>query len=415
MENNKSNILKIIFSLLLVIGLIGGVILVSQNQNTQRGAYFSGAKLLILPETIATSPDTDVPVQLWVDTANNAKVSAVDTEICYGNGLKLDAADTDSLLTLITLNTEAFKVVEFVKNNADTKCLRLVAVSSGINTTDLKSGLVKVANIRFKSLSSGSGEIKITKSKSIISGYNPTPGATDTSMSISSVVNAPYTIGTGGTNPTVTPSVGQTNPVPTPDGVNYLLNYKMSFGGVVAANAKCLVEWPFKITVLSNGSTKTYTGVMPQNNTTVNNKLVFSGTLTLAGFNHSSNIAVFASGPKHLQVKYGKDLQTSSYNQAGGSLTLTKTNSPVYDFSGYPLVAGDVVSNTSQDVQDGIINGVDYAYVKSKANIHETVPEDKMGEVEGYLRGDLNGDCQVNSGDVTVMKSSLQERQGQLY
>jgi hypothetical protein len=208
-----------------------------------------------------------------------------------------------------------------------------------------------------------------------------------------------------------------TTPTPTsiPDGTSYKLNYKMSFGGVLAIYAKCLVEWPFKITVMSNGVTKTFTDVLPQNQSILNNKLIFSGTLALDGFNYSSNVAVFASGPKHLQVKYGQDLQTSSYNQAGGILTLTKTDSPVYDFSGYPIVPGDVVSNTSQDKQDGVINGVDYAYVKSKANIHEEVPDNKKGEVEGYLRGDLNGDCQVNSGDVTVMKSSLQERQGQLY
>jgi hypothetical protein len=216
----------------------------------------------------------------------------------------------------------------------------------------------------------------------------------------------------GGNEITPTPTgVGNSGvtPTPTPDGINYLLNYKMSFGNISAANAKCLVDWPFKISVLSNGSSKTFTGILPQFKTVVDNKLIFNGTLTLSGFNQNNNVAVFVSGPQHLQMKYGKDLQTSAYNQAGGSLTLTKTNSPVYDFSGYPLAPGDVVSNTSQDEQDGIINAVDYAYVKSRSITHLTVDE---GE---FLKGDLNGDCQVNSGDIIVIKSSLQERQGQLY
>ena len=90
MENKKPKILIIAFNVLLVAALIGGVILVGQNQNTRRGAYFSGAKLSILPETITANTGDDVPVQLWVNTENNAKVSAVDTEICYGNGLKLE-------------------------------------------------------------------------------------------------------------------------------------------------------------------------------------------------------------------------------------------------------------------------------------------------------------------------------------
>ena len=110
-----------------------------------------------------------------------------------------------------------------------------------------------------------------------------------------------------------------------------------------------------------------------------------------------------------LKMKYGKNNQTAVYGKAGGELALTKSIDLVYDFSGYPLLGGDVVANDSQDGQDGVINGVDFAYIKSRSLIHETVNEG------GYLQGDLDGNCQVNSNDVNILKMSLREKQGELY
>ncbi|PIV07778.1 hypothetical protein COS53_00665, partial [Candidatus Shapirobacteria bacterium CG03_land_8_20_14_0_80_35_14] len=89
-------------------------------------------------------------------------------------------------------------------------------------------------------------------------------------------------------------------------------------------------------------------------------------------------------------------------------LTADVSTSPVYDFSNYPIIPGDVVGVNS-DFSDGWINGVDFAYVKTKSLVHETVAEG------GYLKGDLDGNCQVNSNDVNLLKISLQDKQGQLY
>lgn len=194
-----------------------------------------------------------------------------------------------------------------------------------------------------------------------------------------------------------------------PDGTDFVLNYKVSLANVNPNNAKCMVNPPMKIRVMANGKDKTYEGVIPQSSEAVGNKLVFSGSLNLVGFSEKNGVAAFISGPKHLQMKYGINNQTSTYDKAGGELILTNGLTPVYDFSGYSILVGDVVSNDSQTSQDGNINGVDFAYVKSKALIHETVAEG------GSLRGDLDGNCQVNSNDVNVMKISLQDKQGQLY
>lgn len=189
-----------------------------------------------------------------------------------------------------------------------------------------------------------------------------------------------------------------------------VLNYKIAFGGVIPTSSQCVISWPLKISVLGSGESKAYTGVLPESVATVNNKLIFSGSLTLTGFTKTSGIAAFISGPKSLQIKYGINNQTEAYNKAGGELVLTtsRTTSPINDFSGYPLLPGDVI-DTNLDTQDGWINGIDFAYVKSRSLVHETVSPG------GYLKGDLDGNCQVNSNDVNLLKISLQEKQGQLY
>jgi len=180
--------------------------------------------------------------------------------------------------------------------------------------------------------------------------------------------------------------------------IDLILNYKVVFGGVIAANSQCAINWPLKIMVSGNGQSKTYENIVPTNKKVVGNKLVFSGNLALTGFTQTSGVAAFISGSKHLSSKYGKNNQTDLYDIAGGELTLTKTNSPVYDFSDYPLLAGDINN-------DAMINGVDFASVKAKSLIHESTD----------LRGDLDGNCQVNSNDVNILKMSLQSKQGQTY
>jgi len=191
---------------------------------------------------------------------------------------------------------------------------------------------------------------------------------------------------------------------------NPVLNYKISFGGVVPTSAQCAVKWPLQFIVLAAGESKVYSNVIPTSSATVGTKLVFSGSLTLTGFTKLSGVAVFIKGPKHLQVKYGINNQAAMYNKAGGEITLANvvSTSPIYDFSLYPLIPGDVIG-TNSEVQDGVINGVDYAYIKSKSILHETVVDGSL------LKSDLDGNCQANSNDINLLKISLQDKQGQLY
>ncbi|MBP6891872.1 hypothetical protein KBB92_02995, partial [Candidatus Shapirobacteria bacterium] len=188
-----------------------------------------------------------------------------------------------------------------------------------------------------------------------------------------------------------------------------VLNYKVSFGYVYPGASDCAVNWPVQVIVLSGGTTHVYTDVIMQSKKDGDGRVTYEGSLELVDFPYKDGVAVFFKGPKHLQMKYAIQDQSTSYEKAGGELTLTTdpATSPKYDFSKYWMLPGDLVG-TDSDVPDGWINGRDFSYMKNHAD-HTTV---EAGE---YLFTDLNGDCQANSNDVNVLKKSLEFKQGQLY
>jgi len=392
MNNTKANPLSIVFMLLLIVALVAGMYLVGQKQETRRGAYFAGAKALILPAESTVKVGDDVPVQLWVETEADAKVSAVDAKICYGNGVGLDATDVSSL---ITLNTDAFKVIEYAKDQD--KCLRLVAVSSGIAPENLKTGLVKVASIRFSALKAGDDNFKMDVANVKVTGYNPTVGATDTSMKVSTSTGARYVVSGG----VVT-------------GNEPILKFNFSMFGV-PTDAKCALaeDMPLSVTVrASNGVSKVYKDVPVQKVTSTSSDkyAVYSVYLPLIGFTEKNNLAVFVKSPKSLQVKYGVDKQTAYYDKAGGELgglTSNEETTPRFEFTGYPLLAGDVTG--AEDKQDGVVDGLDFSFVKT-----QSIKRTEVGEGE-YMLADLNGNCKMESQDLSNLMLSLSVKQGQLY
>lgn len=461
----------------------GGLLLVKQNQNTQRGAYFAGTKLLMQPQALTGSVGGEVVTQLWAETekigdvvkptptprndgncgakpaekcgvwanegwwmlqvrpecingkwdfndqvctkagrkdvcggqnyccpgaigtkwttnmsscptspplGGDAKLSSIDTVVCYGSNLELTNPGIQ-----VSLNEEVLKdVIDASLINVDGRtCLRLIAISgASMKPEDLKGGMISLATIRFKAVSPGSGKVEILADQTKVGGYNPTVGATDAALKVGTVTEATYTIG------------GEVGDVP-------ILNYKVSFGDVKVADAKCAVNWPLQIIVLGAGETKVYSDVTTQAVSSSGSLITYKGSLPLVGFDHLINVAAFIKGPKHLQMKYAVQNQSASYDKAGGELTLTKSaeSSVLYDFSKYPMLPGDVVGATIEVVPNGVIDGVDFAYVKSRSLTHETVAEG------GNLKGDLDGNCQVNTNDVTVLKKSLETKQGELY
>lgn len=202
----------------------------------------------------------------------------------------------------------------------------------------------------------------------------------------------------------VTNSVAPENtPVPTmqPNGTDSYLNIRFKYSGMVN-EPKCGGDLKTSLIVLGGGESAVYRDVLPEKKT-LEEGVVYEIHKVLTGFRASEKVAVFLKGPKHLQVKYGINNQDEMYNRPGGELTLTTdVDSPFYDFTGYPILAGDVN-------QDGMVDGRDFVALRDDNVATKKVTE---GEV---LATDLDGDCVVTGHDMQLLRFSLNERQSQIY
>lgn len=206
----------------------------------------------------------------------------------------------------------------------------------------------------------------------------------------------------------LTPTVAPTpTAVPTPIGGIKTLKFVFAYAGV-RPEAKCVNDWPIKVVVsASDGTAKSFNSVVPTKSTgtTSTGLAKYQVSLTLTDFNYASNLAVFIKGSKHIQVKYGKDGQTSFYSQPNGTIGIADDPSSSwlgFDFTGYPLLAGDVN-------QDGVVDGRDFSQVKTAAIARTTVVEG------GDMIEDLNGNCAMESQDVGILMITLNQKQDQLY
>jgi hypothetical protein len=228
----------------------------------------------------------------------------------------------------------------------------------------------------------------MNKDVSRVSGYNPS--GNDMAMEISTAVGTRYVIKAGGT--------GVVSPV---------LNYRVAFAGVRPNETECANNWPLTVVVRKGEVTKSYISV-PVSDGTVGNIRAFKGTVTLTDFDQTENVAVFIKGPKHLQMKYGVNNQIRFYNRPGGEIALTRdvATSPRYDWTGYPIMACDVVGDAPTTAQNGVCDATDYSVVKTAAVAMRT------GE---NILEDLDGNCKTNAVDLNLLMQTLKERQEQLY
>lgn len=378
----------VLMTILLVVALVGALALVTQNQETRRGAAFDNTSLSVLPSEKITKAVGDVlTAQVWFQTESSSKVDGIQTVVCYGNELTL--SDTDGVVANTEAGFEEEPIIVVKDGDDGQSCATIVATSkksaSSLTTT------AKALTLNFSAVKAGSGNITINKEKSMVTGDN-SASATDKIITVTIVAGTTYEI----TGETAT-------------GDEPILNYEVSFGDVDPANANCAVNWPMQMIVLSSGESKVYSGIKATNSTERSGKVVYRGSLPLIGFTNSNNVAVFIKGPKHLQMKYAVQNQSGPYEKAGGELTLTKdaATSTVYNFSAYPMIPGDVAGPNSGN-PDGWINGVDFAYVKS-------LPTNKVKDSGTIVVGDLDGNCVINSNDLGVLRKSLETKQGQLY
>jgi len=443
-----NKVTTIISLMLLMAALVGGVFLVRKNQETRRGATAADVSVTFLPGAKNLTVGENVEVTLVLDTGSvndilvglEAKVAFDRTKLSYVSSAEVNGSG----LTLLKKDGDS-SPIDSGSGDLD---YRLVAMG------DEKAGVINVVKITFKAkegaagtadvtLTSGSAEMRVGE------GSNP--------WTISNINKATYTIGSStasctdsdnGKNYDVagTATVGSNSSADVCSAAGLLkeyycedgqvkeevytcpqgkeckdgackavetdtsspvLNFKVAFGGI-SGPAACAVNWPLSVIVLGNGSSQVYRDVKADGENKVSMRLV--------NFGQTNNLAVFVKGPKHLQMKYGKDGQDTLYDRAGGEiggLTTDAATSPLLDFSKLPMMAGDVTGETD-GVPDGVIDGRDFAYVKSIGLLPRDDPK-RVAAAGGYLQADLDGNCVVLVSDVIILMRSLEEKQGQLY
>ena len=213
--------------------------------------------------------------------------------------------------------------------------------------------------------------------------------------------NTPMPAVTITATPTAVATTTSLAPTPTAD-PNGILKFKTSFVGVFAG-AKCTDNWLAQVTVLwGSAQTKTFSNVLLTDTGKTTGLVEFSGQVPMSGIGSTSNLAVFIKGPKHLQTKYGIDGQSDYYSKPGGEISWI--NGKTYDFSEYLNLTGDVTGPNG--VPDGRVDGLDFAYVKS-AVAKRTAGDNQIT--------DLNGNCQLESQDLSLLMMTMSDKMGQLY
>jgi len=358
---------------LIAFGLAFGLWL---SQGTTALAFLGKVNGYASPATGNLRVGDKISTKIMVDTGSN-KVSVV-----YVN-LQLDT--TKLKVTGVTVNRDLFSGVYVEKESGG------VISMYGTNskpTAQLPSGTIEVGTVNLEAVASGNVSMSLKS-------YEITGPSTTSDYSYQLAWTAPSFSIAGAPTPTTITGNGS-------DGV---LKFRMTYAGVTTASS-CSNNWPLSVMVMSGNESKTYSNVSVIEDGSDGGKKVYKGEVLLSGFSAKSNIALFLKGNKHIQVKYGKNSQSDFYNEPGGTLTVDSNpaSTPVYDLTKYPLTVGDVTGSGGQ--QDGVVDGLDFSYVKTEVN--------KRTEGNGLL-ADMNGNCKLESQDLTLLMLAMKDKQEQLY
>lgn len=197
------------------------------------------------------------------------------------------------------------------------------------------------------------------------------------------------------------------DPTPTPYSFptgtprNAYVSFKFSFYGL-PQNPQCAANWKLKLIAKRGNFERVYSEITPIKDPTVLDEAVYRvEKLRLDGFPYTYGVSLFLKGmPKHIQVKYAENNQNSFYRNQGGQLLLSTDPNrvPVYDFTNYPMLAGDVTG--MHGYQDGVVDGLDFALVKSSIS-------DVISPPGSEVPGDLDGSCKTNALDLVILLHSL--------
>lgn len=183
------------------------------------------------------------------------------------------------------------------------------------------------------------------------------------------------------------------------------LSFQVSFAGVTSDKA-CLNKFN-KVTVLA-GKVGTdidqeFVAQLTPIDTDSNGLQVFETSEVIAldqdkfGTGGSNNF-VKVKGVSHARMAYCNDNQASKKSVLTGCTLVF--DGTTYDFSNYPIMAGDVN-------QDGVINSIDFSLVKNNLSTDEELAAATAGNPDCDNDSDLNGDGVVNNLDINLVKNSL--------
>jgi len=202
--------------------------------------------------------------------------------------------------------------------------------------------------------------------------------------------------------PTIQPTPTTPEVTPTIPAGAKIVSFEVALAGV-RDYSKCLGDNTVSVIMLKGNNRKEYKNVALVNTakkTSKNERIFLVDKLDVSTFGETENVAIFVKGKRHLQMKYGINSQDKYYNEQGGVLNFNNTT--IFDFSKYPVMAGDVNS-------DGKVDGVDFSIIKKDAAEFKQVAEGQ------YLQSDLDGSCVVNNGDVILLVQALDEKHDQMY
>ncbi|MDD4972663.1 MAG: hypothetical protein PHT07_24800, partial [Paludibacter sp.] len=216
---------------------------------------------------------------------------------------------------------------------------------------------------------------------------------------------------------------GDNNKCKEADAVEFRIKFVL--GGVLEGEDNCTRDWHIKIKVgnsskVSNEIYQTSEYDLALSDLELDEELTDSGEniyiaeIRIPGGDLPGleNMAVFIKGPKHLWTKYGVDNQTTWYGNYSGKINIEPTEVNGFDFSGFPVLAGDV-SGKVWGLPDGWVNTQDFAFIKSGMNNGDDVDVEDLEGVD--IIGDADGNCVINSRDLSLIKKTLKQQHAQLY
>jgi hypothetical protein len=349
---------------LMILGLLGVLTAGQVRAASTVKLYFDNANISMNTGEVKT-------VKLMADSGTTY-LSGLDIALTFNSMVKVNK---------VTMNGTNFSVVQ--KATVEGGKVMLTGYNSNKYTNQLPKGVFEIVTLEMQGLSQGQASLTLTNSQVV-----GNDGSTPTYFTVN------YE------KPTITVGTAVVS-----NGTDGVLKFKVAFSGVTAGST-CAKSWPVSVLVRWGDQSKVFGNVPLTVVGNVAGKQVYKGEVLLSGVPDKKNLAVFVKGPKHIQMKYGKNGQGDFYNKAGGEVAVDAdpNKTPVNDFSGYPMLAGDVYGLNK--TQDGQVDGLDFSYIKTQ------VSQRLSGD---NLAADLNGNCQLESQDLALLMFTLKERLEQLY